>query len=107
MGYRVDTSALLVLEAYGGAEVTVNISLPLHALLAWADADTVGTAWPIFVEWARPAWNLEDADGAIPADEDAIKRLPLPMVKVMMRAWRDAAVNPPAPLPQPSGDTEP
>jgi hypothetical protein len=107
VGYRVDTSALLVLEAYDGAEVTVNISLPLHALIAWSEAADVAAEWPIFIEWARPTWNLEDADGAIPADEDAIKRIPLPMARVMMRAWRTAAVNPPAPLPQPSSGTEP
>lgn len=107
MGYRVDTSATLVLEGYEGAEVSVQIGVPLHALMAWDEAPTVDTAWPVFIEWARPSWDLEDAAGPIPADMDAIRRLPLPMLRVMMRGWRDASVNPPAPLPQPSSSTEP
>lgn len=107
MGYRVDASATLVLAEYDGAEVSVTTSVPIHALMEWSAAETVTEEWPIFIEWARPAWNLEDADGPIPPDVDAIRRLPLPLVRVMMRGWRDAAVEPPAPLPQPSGDTEP
>jgi hypothetical protein len=107
MGYRVDASATLVLEGYEGAEVTVSIGVPLHALVEWDTAENHTEEWPIFVRWARPAWDLEDAEGPIPPDEDAIRRLPLPMLRTIMRAWRQAAVNPPAPLPQPSSDTEP
>ena len=107
MGFRVDTSATLVLEGYEGAEVTVAIGVPLHALMEWDNAPEVTKAWPIFIAWAKPSWDLEDADGPIPADEDALKRIPLPMARVMMRGWFTAAVKPPAPLPPPSSGTEP
>lgn len=105
MGYRVDASALLVLEGYDGAEVTVTIGVPLHALMEWDSAGDAIKAWPVFIEHARPVWDLEDAAGPIPPDVDAIRRLPTPMVKAMMGAWRRAAVHPPAPLLQPSSDT--
>ena len=107
MGYRVDASATLVLEGYDGAEVTVQIGVPLHAVMEWVEAEGLPAEWSVFLAHAKPVWDLEDADGPIPVDEDAIRRVPLPMVRVMMRGWRYAVVNPPAPLPPPSSSTEP
>jgi hypothetical protein len=102
MGYRVDTSAVLVLADMDGAEVSVTIGVPLAAIREWDLTDTLAEEWACFLRHAMPAWNLEDADGPIPVDEAALERLPLPVTRAMMRGWRDAAVNPPSPLPAPS-----
>lgn len=102
MGYRVDASATLVLEGMDGAEVTVIIGVPLAALREWDEADMLADEWACFLRWAKPVWNLEDAEGPIPVDEAAVERLPFPVTRAVMRGWRNAAVNPPAPLPQPS-----
>jgi hypothetical protein len=107
VGYRVDASATLVLDGHDGAEVTVIIGVPLAALREWDDAATLAEEWACFLRWARPAWNLEDADGPIPVDEAALERLPIMITRAVMRGWRTATVQPPAPLPQPSSDTEP
>jgi hypothetical protein len=107
VGYRVDTSATLVLEGMDGAEVTVLIGVPLAALREWDTADNLTTEWACFLRWAKPEWNLEDADGPIPVEEASLERLPRPVTEAMLRGWRHAAVNPPAPLPPTSSDTEP
>jgi hypothetical protein len=107
VGYRVDTSATLVLEGMDGAEVTVVIGVPLTALREWDETDTLAGEWACFLHWARPEWNLEDAEGPIPIDEAAIDRLPITVSRAIMRGWRSATVNPPAPLPQPSSDGTP
>lgn len=105
MGYRVDTTATLVLEDMEGAEVTVTIGVPIRAVMAYDEADGPEASWAVFIEHAKPSWNLEDADGPIPADASAFDRLPVPVLRAVMRGWRDATVNPPAPLPQPSSVT--
>jgi hypothetical protein len=107
VGYRVDTTATLVLEGMDGAEVTVCIGVPLSALREWDATTTITDEWDVFLRFAKPVWNLEDADGPIPVEEASLDRLPLPVTRAMMRGWRDAAVQPPAPLPQPSSATEP
>lgn len=107
MGYRVDTSATLVLEGMDGAEVSVKIGIPLRGLREWFETTTREAEWAAFVKWAQPVWNLEDADGPIPVDDDAFFRLPPSVSTAMQKAWREAVVNPPAPLPQTSGSTEP
>lgn len=107
MGYRVDTSATLVLEGMDGAEVNVTIGVPLRGLREWFEAESDEDTWASFIRWAKPTWDLEDADGPIPVDEDAYLRLPGHVSSAMQRAWRDAVVKPPAPLPQPSSDTVP
>lgn len=104
MGYRVDATATLVLEDMDGAEVTVTIGVPLRALKAWDEAPDLASEWDVFLEWAKPAWNLEDADGPIPPAPESLDRLPLPVTRAVMRGWHTAAVNPPAPLPRPSSD---
>ncbi len=107
VGYRVDRKAVLVLEDMDGAEVEVVIGVPMLALKEWYDTDTREQEWATFLRWAQPAWNLEDADGPIPADAAAHDRLPPPVSKALMVGWRDAVVNPPAPLPPPSSDGTP
>lgn len=107
MGYRVDTSATLVLAGMDGAEVTVTIGVPLSAIREWDEATSLADEWTIFLRVASPSWNLEDAGGAIPVEEAALDRLPVPVTRAMMRGWRTATVDPPAPLPQPSSATEP
>lgn len=107
MGYRVDASATLVLEGMDGAEVTVCIGVPLAALREWDLTGTLEEEWACFLRHARPSWNLEDADGPIPVDEASLDRLPLPVSRAIMRGWRQAAVQPPPPLPQPSSGGTP
>ena len=107
MGYRVDTTATLELADMDGAEVNVTIGVPLAALMEWDETPDARGEWAVFLRVARPTWNLEDADGPIPVEEAAFDRLPVPVTRAIMRGWRVAAVNPPAPLPQPSGSTEP
>lgn len=99
MGYRVDRRVVLVLEDMDGAECSVCIGVPLAALRAWDLSDTITAEWGVFLEHARPEWNLEDGDGPVPADADAVERLPLPVSRAVMTAWRRAAVEPPPPLP--------
>jgi len=106
MGYRVDATASLVLEDMDGAEVSVCIGVPLSALREWDATETLEAEWACFLRVARPAWNLEDADGPIPVDEAAVERLPLYVTRAIQRGWRSAAVQPPPPLPPtPSGGT--
>ena len=107
MGYRVDASAVLVLDGMDGAEVTVTIGVPLSALREWDTTETLEAEWACFLRHARPVWNLEDDAGPIPAEEASLERLPLPVTRAIMRGWRSAAVNPPAPLPLPSSDGTP
>ena len=107
MGYRVDTSATLVLAEYDGAEVTVVIGVPLSALREWDETTTLEEEWAVFLRWARPVWNLEDEAGEIPVEEASLDRLPISVTRAIMRGWRSAAVNPPAPLPPPSSDGTP
>lgn len=106
MGYRVDRKVTLVLEEMPGAEVEVQIGIPFAALVEWSEAEGISGEWAAFVKWAQPTWNLEDAAGPIPV-EASTDRVPLPVMRTLMRGWRDAAVNPPAPLPPESGSTEP
>ena len=107
MGYRVDTSATLVLEGMDGAEVSVLIGVPLAALREWDETDTLAAEWACFIRWAKPTWNLEDAEGPIPVEEASLDRLPIAVTRAIMRGWRSATVNPPAPLPPPSSDGTP
>jgi hypothetical protein len=107
MGYRVDRRVDLVLVDMDGAEVEVDIGVPLATLREWDLTTTIEDEWSTFLAAALPAWNLEDALGPIPADESALERLPLPVTRAIMRGWREAAVNPPAPLPPPSSDGTP
>lgn len=107
VGYRVDRRATLVLADMDGAEVDVRIGVPIAALREWDETTDLAGEWAVFLKWAQPTWNLEDADGPIPVAAESLERLPLPVVRTMMRGWRDATVNPPAPLPPPSSDTEP
>ena len=107
MGYRVDASATLVLDGMDGAEVTVTLGVPLAALREWDGTATLDEEWAVFLRWARPAWNLEDADGPIPVEEASLERLPISVTGAIMRGWRRAAVQPPAPLPPPSSGGTP
>lgn len=107
MGYRVDTTATLVLDGMDGAEVTVRIGVPLSALMEWDEAEDLAGEWAVFLRVAEPVWNLEDADGAIPVEQDSLRRLPVSVTRAIMRGWRTAAVQPPAPLPRPSSDGTP
>lgn len=107
MGYRVDTTATLVLADMEGAEVTVTIGVPLAALREWDLTTSLADEWDVFLRAAQPVWNLEDASGPIPVAVESLERLPLPVTRAMMRGWRDAAVNPPAPLPPTSSGGTP
>lgn len=107
MGYRVDRRAVLVLADMDGAEVSVTIGVPIRAMVEFDTATTLADEWAVFLRWAQPEWNLEDADGPIPVAEESLLRLPRPVVDATVSGWRDAAMHPPAPLPQPSSDTEP
>lgn len=107
MGYRVDTSVTLVLDGMAGAEVSVCIGVPLSALMEYDAATGWSEGWSVFMRYAKPTWNLEDAAGPIPVDEDSINRVSFPVIRAVMNEWRKAAVNPPAPLPPPSSDGEP
>jgi len=107
VGYRVDTTATLVLDGMDGAEVTVKIGVPLSALVEWDAAETLTDEWSVFLRLAVPVWNLEDDAGPIPAEEASLDRLPISVTRAIMRGWRSAAVNPPAPLPPPSSDGTP
>lgn len=106
MGYRVDTSATLVLDGMDGAEVHVTLGIPLSALREFDATETREAEWASFLALAAPTWNLEDADGPIPVDEAALDRLPSNVSRAIVFGWRKALVNPPAPLPQPSSAGE-
>lgn len=97
MGYRVDTTATLVLEDMAGAEVTVLIGVPIRAVMEFDTADDLASEWAVFLRWAKPVWNLEDADGPIPPED--MDRLPVPVIRAVIRGWRQATVQPPPPLP--------
>ena len=107
MGYRVDATATLVLDGMDGAEVTVTIGVPLSAIREWDEATDLTGEWAVFLRVARPVWNLEDKAGPIPVTKASLDRLPLPVSRAIMKGWRTAAVNPPAPLPPPSSAGEP
>jgi hypothetical protein len=102
MTYRTDRRATLVLEDMEGAEVDVLIGVPLAGLREWDETLTLEGEWDCFLRWGQPVWNLEDADGPIPVETAALERLPLPVTRAIMRGWRKATVEPPAPLPPPS-----
>jgi hypothetical protein len=105
MGYRVDRHAVIELPPFEGTEVRVRIGMPIGVLREWAEAGTLEDEWKVLDRHGVvESWNLEDADGPI-AVADALERVPMPELRALMRAWYDAAVNPPAPLPAPSSDT--
>lgn len=107
MGYRVDRSTVVLeLADMDGAEVAVSIGVPLSALRRWDEAPDLDAEWAVFLDAAAPRWNLEDEEGPIAVDAAALDRLPVYVSRAMMVGWRRAAVNPPAPLPQPSGSGE-
>lgn len=107
MGYRVDRRAVLVLTDMDGAEVSVIIGVPIRALREFDTETTLEGEWAVFLRWAQPEWNLEDADGPIPVAVESLDRLPRPVIDATVSGWRDAAMHPPAPLPPPSSDTTP
>lgn len=107
MGYRVDTRADLVLADMDGAVVSATIGVPIAAVVAFDAAANLADEWGVFVREGAPEWNLEDAQGALPVSEHVDEtRITTPVARAILRAWRTATVNPPAPLPPPSSEPE-
>lgn len=105
MGYRVDRRADLVLTDMDGAVVDVLIGVPIGDVMEYDAIEGVEESWAKFLELATPTWNLEDAHGAIPVAAESFTRLPVPVIRAILHEWREAVVNPPAPLPPQSSDT--
>jgi len=103
MAYKLTPrTAKLVFEGeYDGAEVRVTLDHPLRRFIEaqalQASQDIEGLCQ--FVAEILVDWNLEDEDGAIPANYEGLIRVYPALVNNIITRWMEAQVSLPAPLP--------
>lgn len=89
-----------------GAEIRIR-STPIDVVEQLEELRYID-AIPLFLEYLED-WNLEDANGEpIKRTEEAVRAaLELPVLKLIVSHWINAAVGVTAPLDPPSGDGPP
>lgn len=116
MGFSVEKLVTLVFgdSEYEGAEVEVNIRLPLK-LYQELDAipatvtglESLTPYYEFLLRWGLRRWNLENADGPIPMTVDGLALVPPDVLLTIVNSWRRAIWGLPLPLGERSdaGDT--
>ena len=111
MGYRMPADiATLTFEqtSYAGAEVTVKTNLSVGKYLeleALRNDEKFEDLFREFGDTILASWNLESEDSsAIAATGDQLLQQPLAFSLLLIDAWREAVVEAPAPLGQPSNN---
>lgn len=112
MGFQVPRRAARISfeegHDYHGAEVVLNLDLPLHVLFEFQklrEAEPI-EAVRLFAAEVLSSWNIEDASGAsVPADFDGMCSQPAAFYTAVMDRWVSVATEAPTPLGQPSSDT--
>jgi len=103
-GFRVPArTARLVFkdELYQGAEVVVNLGVPLGVSMDMSDRDETDPRgiYSTFVEYGIESWNLEDGDGKrLPVTVEGLEKLPTDFVLVMLDEWVKQIGSVPVPL---------
>lgn len=94
-----------------GLQVKTRLNVPLGVYLEIQDLLAQDRALEMFTLFARVAlvsWNILDKEGGpVPATEEGIKQVPVPLATRILQEWQSAVANPPAPLAEtsPNGGT--
>lgn len=86
---------------YAGAEATVDIIVgwPIYRLALYraasfgsaqgdaAEAKALGELYDFYIAQARPAWNLEDPKGPVPATSAGLFRVPTDLTLRLYDLW--------------------
>ena len=94
---------------YHGAEVVFLLDAPTAFLFEFQRAQKADTETAIrmFADSIIDSWNLEDdAGNALSADYEGAQTLPTVFLSALMERWVAEATAAPAPLGQPSSDTD-
>lgn len=112
MGFRVPRrTARVTFEEghdYYGAEITLNLDLPLGALFQFQALreQSPADAIRMFADDVLESWNIEGDDGQpLPADYAGISQLPSAFLNALIDRWVQEGTAAPTPLGQPSSDT--
>ena len=106
MAYKLERrEAVLKFDAdtpLSGAEVTTALDVPIRQFLSLQRRfeDKEGNAsdrsealFAAFADAALVSWNIEDADGPIPATAEGIMNLPFEHANALIDAWLGAVVG--------------
>lgn len=115
MGFKVErTNMRLVFEdpAMNGAEVVcrgvpLGVYLDLAKMKEQDGAEAAMDLFTVFADKVLSEWNLEEEDGTpLPATSEGMLSLEAGMVMKIINAWMSGVTSPPAPLVEPSTDTD-